>query len=158
MQSRINARDAVCGGLFILIGALFALGALGLDIGTARRMGPGYFPLLLSGVLILLGAVVLFNALRSGGFEGAALRVAWRGMALILPAPIIFGLTVRGLGLAPAIALTAITAALASSSMTLKRAVLVTLAITVFSVLVFSYALGLPYQRFGPWLSPFIGG
>jgi hypothetical protein len=158
MMSRINARDAVCGGLFILIGALFALGALGLDLGTARRMGPGYFPLLLSGVLMLLGAVVLFNALRAGGFEAPALRVAWRGLALILPAPIIFGLTVRGLGLAPAIALTALTAALASSSMTLKRAALVTLAITVFSVAVFSYALGLPYQRFGPWLRPFIGG
>jgi hypothetical protein len=50
------------------------------------------------------------------------------------------------------------TAALASGSMTLRRAALVTLAITVFSVVVFSYALGLPYQRFGPWLRPFIGG
>jgi hypothetical protein len=158
MRSRIDARDALCGLLLIVIGAMFAAGALGLQIGTARRMGPGYFPLVLSGVLMLLGAVVLFNALRAAGQAGPALRIAWRGMALILPAPIIFGLTVRGLGLVPAIALTAMTAALASSSMTLKRAALVSLAITVFSVAVFSYALGLPYQRFGPWLRPFMGG
>jgi hypothetical protein len=158
MRSRINLRDAVCGALFVAIGAVFAAGALGLDIGTARRMGPGYFPLLLSGVLVLLGAVVLLNALRSAGVTPPPLRIAWRGLALILPAPILFGLTVRGLGLAPAIALTAMTAALASANMTLARAALTTLAITAFSVAVFSYALGLPYQRIGPWLRPFLGG
>jgi hypothetical protein len=154
--ARLNRRDALCGALFIALAALFALGALGLETGTARRMGPGYFPLLLSGVLGLLGAVILFNALRSGPGEIGAL--AWRGMAFILPAPILFGLTVRGLGLAPAIALTALVAALASRRMSLPMALLTSAAITAFSVAVFSYALGLPYQRIGPWLAPFLGG
>jgi hypothetical protein len=157
VEARINLRDALCGALFVAIAGFFALGALGLEVGTARRMGPGYFPLLLAGVLALLGAVILANALRARA-AGAFGDIAWRGMAFILPAPILFGLTVRGLGLAPAIALTAFVAALASRRMSLARAALTTAAITAFSVGVFSYALGLPYQRIGPWLRPFLGG
>ncbi len=39
----------------------------------------------------------------------------------------------------------------ASHKMTLGKAILLAAAVTVFSTLVFSYALGLPFQRFGPW-------
>ena len=51
--------------------------SLGLEIGTAFRMGPGYFPLFLAGVLILLGIVILGTATRvegepSGRLPGAA--------------------------------------------------------------------------------------
>ena len=56
------------------------------------RMGPGYFPLVLAIVLVLLGAIVLVQATR---VEGEPIGpVAWRGMLFILPAPIFFGLTV----------------------------------------------------------------
>ena len=73
-------------------------------------------------------------------------------MAFILPAPIFFGLTVRGLGFVPALFLTALIAAFASRRMGLGMALLLSAALTLFSVAVFSYALGLPFQRFGPWL------
>src|SRR5215203_5935728 len=39
----------------MVIGGLFVVGALGLEIGSAFRMGPGYFPLVLAAVLIALG-------------------------------------------------------------------------------------------------------
>ena len=45
-------------------------------------------------------------------------RIAWRGMLFILPAPVFFGLTVRGLGFVPAIFLTAFIASFASIRMT----------------------------------------
>ena len=78
---------------------------------------------------------------------------AWRGLLFILPAPIFFGLTVRGLGFVPAIFLTTVIAGLASLKMRLHWAILLAIAVTIFSTLVFSYALGLPFRRFGPWLS-----
>jgi len=142
--------NLACGAIFIAFGLFFALQSLGLDIGTAFRMGPGFFPLALAVVLILLGAVIVGQALR---VEGEAIgKIAWRGLLLILPAPIFFGLTVRGLGFVPAIFITALIASFASIKMTLVQALLISAVLTVFSTLVFVEALGLPFRLFGPWL------
>lgn len=146
----VDPANAVCGALFVLFGAVFGYQSLELEIGTAFRMGPGYFPLLLSGVLILLGLVVLVQAMRVAGEPVGA--IAWRGMAFILPAPIFFGLTIRGLGFVPALFLTCVIAAFASHRMKPPAALVLAAAVTLFSVIVFSYALGLPFQRFGPWV------
>ncbi|ADY63103.1 MULTISPECIES: tripartite tricarboxylate transporter TctB family protein [Rhizobium/Agrobacterium group] len=146
----IDPAEAACGAIFIGFGAFFALQSFGLDIGTAFRMGPGYFPLVLAIVLILLGAVIFIRATR---VQGDALgAIAWRGIFFILPAPIFFGFTVRGLGFVPALFFSALIAAFASHKMSPLMAVIISAAITVFSVAVFNYGLGLPFQRFGPWL------
>ncbi|YBV97637.1 tripartite tricarboxylate transporter TctB family protein [Phyllobacteriaceae bacterium JZ32] len=146
----INARDGLCAALFIALGAFFALQSFGLELGSAFRMGPGYFPLLLSGLLVILGLVILVQATQ---YEAEPIGpVAWRGILFILPAPIVFGLTIRGLGFVPAVFLTAMTAAFASRRMKPGIALLLAGGLTIFSVIVFSYALGLPFRRFGPWL------
>ncbi len=147
---RIDPTNGLCAAIFIAFGLFFAIQSLGLDIGTAFRMGPGYFPLLLAGVLILLGLVILFQATR---FDSEPVGpLAWRGMLFILPAPIFFGLTVRGLGLVPALFFSALIAAFASHRMKPGVALIVAAGLTLFAAVVFSYALGLPYRRFGPWL------
>ena len=147
---RFDRANALCGAIFIGVGLFFAFQSLSLELGTALRMGPGYFPLFLAGILILLGIVIFIQSLRVDGEPIDPL--AWRGMLYILPAPIIFGLTVRGLGFVPSIFLTALIASFASSRMKPLTALLLSIGLTVFSVAVFSYALGLPFQRFGPWL------
>ncbi|HLQ17565.1 MAG TPA: tripartite tricarboxylate transporter TctB family protein [Tabrizicola sp.] len=151
MKLTIDWTDALAGVLFILFGLLFGVQSLGLEIGTAFRMGPGYFPLVLSGILILLGAAIIASAIHDRGSEGIG-TLAWRGVLFILPAPIFFGLTVRGLGFVPAIFLTTLIAALASFKMRLHWALLLAAGVTVFATVVFSYGLGLPFRRFGPWL------
>lgn len=151
-SASFDRTDAAAGVVFILFGLFFAIQSLGLELGTAFRMGPGYFPLVLSGFLIVFGTLVLLNALSSRIGEGIG-SFAWRGLAFILPAPIFFGLTVRGLGFVPAIFLTTLIAGLASFRMKPHWAVLLAVAVTIFSTLVFSYGLGLPFRRFGPWLS-----
>ena len=147
----IDWTDALAGLLFILFGIIFGVQSFGLEIGTAFRMGPGYFPLVLSGILLLLGAVILARSIHSGNGEAMG-RLAWRGILFILPAPIFFGLTVRGLGFVPAIFLTTLVAALASFRMRLPWALLLAVGVTIFATLVFSYGLGLPFRRIGPWL------
>ncbi|MBP1883883.1 tripartite tricarboxylate transporter TctB family protein [Sinorhizobium mexicanum] len=145
-----DTTNALCGGILTAVGLFFAWQSLGLDLGTAFRMGPGYFPLLLSCVLTLLGVVILVQSARVQGEPMGAIAV--RGMLFILPAPIFFGLTVRGLGFAPAIFLTALIACFASHRMKSHWALAISLVLTVFSVAVFSYGLNLPFERFGPWV------
>ncbi|ANL29377.1 TctB family tripartite tricarboxylate transporter protein [Rhizobium phaseoli] len=145
-----DSTNAICGALFVATGAFFAVQSLSLDLGTALRMGPGYFPLVLACVLVLLGAIIFIQALR---VEGEPVDVfAWRGMLFILPAPVFFGLTVRGLGFAPALFVTAFIACFASRKMNVVFAIILSLLLTIFSVAVFSYGLGLPFERFGPWV------
>jgi hypothetical protein len=146
----IDKKEAAAGGLFIAFGLAFLVLSFGLDRGTALRMGPGYFPLILSGALVLLGAVILANAFRS--VSGPAGTMAWRGILLILPAPVIFGLTVKPLGFVAAVFLATFVAGLASRQFALWKVVVLALAVTLFATLIFSYGLGLPFRRFGPWL------
>lgn len=147
----IDWTDALAGLVFTLFGLLFGVQSLGLEIGTTFRMGPGYFPLVLSALLLLLGGLIVASAIHDRGGEGVG-TLAWRGVFFILPAPIFFGLTVRGLGFVPAIFLTTLIAALASLKMRLPWAIALAAGVTVFATLVFSYGLGLPFRRFGPWL------
>lgn len=148
----IDRTDAAAGVLFILFGLFFGIQSLGLEIGTAFRMGPGYFPLVLAVVLMIFGGLILFNAIKAGKDSPDIGAIAWRGLLFILPAPIFFGLTVRGLGFVPSIFVTTLIAGLASLKMRPGYALLLAVAVTAFSTLVFSYALGLPFRRFGPWL------
>jgi hypothetical protein len=147
----IDRANVLCGAIFIAFGLFFAIKSTGLEIGTAFRMGPGYFPLVLASLLIVLGLVIAVRSVRVAGEPIGAL--AWRGMLFILPTPILFGLTVRGLGFVPSIFLTAFVASFASRRMGVVMALALSAAVTVFCTAVFSYALGLPFQRFGPWLS-----
>ena len=148
---QVDSTNLICGLLFVALGFFFAFQSLQLELGTAFRMGPGYFPLLLSGALVLFGLIILLQAFKA---EGEPIGpIAWRGIFFILPAPIFFGLTVRGLGFVPALFLTAFFASFASSRMKPLTALVLAALLTVFSVAVFSYGLGLPFRRFGPWLN-----
>ena len=105
MGISFDRTNVLCGAIFVAFGAFFAIQALGMEIGTAFRMGPGFFPLGLAGILILLGLIIIIQATRVQGEPVGP--IAWRGALLILPAPIVFGLTVRGLGFVPAVFITA---------------------------------------------------
>jgi len=116
-------------------------------------MGPGYFPLALGGILVLLGLLIVGKGFVSGaGAEGRLGGVPWRALCLIVLAVLFFGLTVRGLGLVPATAVTALLTALASHRTGILAAVAIAAGLTVLCVLVFLLALQLRLPMFGPWL------
>ena len=148
-QVQFDSTNAICGLTFIALGGFFIYQCLNLELGTAFRMGPGYFPMILAVILTVLGVIVLVQATRVKGEPMGPL--ALRGMLFVLPAPVFFGLTVRGLGFVPSLFFTALIAAFASTRMKPGMALVLALAITIFSAAVFSYALGLPFERFGPW-------
>lgn len=145
-----NPKDVLAGLLFIALALLFAAQTRDLPMGTAVRMGPGYFPLLLSGLLGLFGLVVLANGLR---FEGTMPGgVAWRALAVLTIAVVFFGAAVRPLGFVPTLTLSVFVSATASRLFRPGAAALITIAMVVFAWAVFIKGLGLPLSLIGPWL------
>lgn len=145
-----NLKDLTAGLLFVAIAAIFAAGGLGLDFGTPLRLGPGAFPMMLAGLLALLGLIVCIQSFRHPAAH--VVIIPWRGIVLILLAPIIFGLTVRGFGLLVSVALVVAVSAFASRRMSWRLAAVLTVGLTLFCVLVFNVGLGLPVRLFGPWV------
>jgi hypothetical protein len=66
MQMKINAKD-LASGIFLVLVALVGL-YLNQDhsLGSARRMGPGYMPMMVFYIQAALGALVIFFSLFSG--------------------------------------------------------------------------------------------
>ncbi|WP_342641100.1 tripartite tricarboxylate transporter TctB family protein [Rhodoligotrophos ferricapiens] len=147
-----SLRDILAGVIFAGFGLAFAIASLGYDLGTPLRMGPGYFPLVLAVVLIALGLAIAGKALVDVGVEPLG-GIPWRGLVLLLAAPVIFGLTIKGLGLAPSLFVTALMSAFASRRTPLSVAVLLAALLTLFCVLIFVYGLGITVPVFGSWLS-----
>lgn len=147
---KIDRTNAACGAFLMLAGLFFAVQSARLEIGSAFRMGPGYFPLVLAIILIGLGIVVAISAINAES-EGIG-PIAWRGMLFILVAPILFGILLRGFGFLPSIFISALVAGFASTRMKVTYAVLLAAGLTLFATLVFVKGLGLPFRLFGPWL------
>ncbi|WP_199259691.1 tripartite tricarboxylate transporter TctB family protein [Paracoccus binzhouensis] len=152
MSTKPKDKTDIAAGLLLMAAAgFFGWQTMGLEIGSSLRMGPGYFPMVLSALLMLLGAIILLRAFGREDDEPFG-AVAWRGILFILPAPIFFGLTVRGLGFVPALFVTTLIASQASLRMRPLAALVLAGGVTILSTLIFSYGLGLPFRRFGPWL------
>lgn len=146
-----NPRDLAAGALFVAIGAFFALSTtFNLSIGSAFSMGPGYFPVLLGLILIGLGLAIGVTAFTAPAEPLG--QVSWRGAGLVTASIVFFALTVRGLGMAPALGGATILAALSSDRNSLLFAIGLSLCLTAFCILVFIVALRLPYPIIGPWL------
>ena len=114
-------------------------------------MGPGYFPILLGLILIGFGlAIAICGARRIRRRRSGS--VSWRGVGLVTASIVFFALTVRGLGMAPALGGATMLAALSTDRNSPLFAIVLSLCLTAFCILVFVFALRLPYAVIGPWL------
>ena len=108
---KINAKD-VASGLLLIVVAVVGLW-LNQDhtLGTARRMGPGYMPMLVFWIQIGLGAIVLGIGLFNG--PDPLERWAMRELVLVLASLCVFALLLEKGGLFLSIAATVAVAAMA---------------------------------------------
>jgi hypothetical protein len=144
-------KDTLAGLIFVAFGLIFAIGATTYEIGSTLRMGPGYFPLVLGVLLVVLGGVIVAKGFvdAEGGSIGT---VPWRALGLILGGIVFFGLTVRGLGLVPTVFIATLLSAFASHRTGVVSALLIATGLTALCVLVFVVALSLRLPLVGPWL------
>lgn len=95
-----SERDFWSGILFLVVGIGFAVGATNYSMGVAARPGPGYFPLILSCLMAILGAIVLFKSLTIETEDGDKIGpIAWRPLIVVVAAIFVFGLALPRLGM-----------------------------------------------------------
>jgi len=140
---RIRApKDFWSGVMFCGFAVVGILAARGYSLGTAGKMGPGYFPLLLGGVLGMLGAILIGRSLI---LDGEPLpRMHALPLAVIAVAVCLFGVLIEPFGLIAALAVLTLVSAWAGPQFRWNEAVALAAALTAFSIGVFVYALGLP--------------
>ena len=151
MVLNASRNDLASAAMFIAFGSYFALEALRYDFGTPFRMGPGFMPVVLGGILVLLGVAVAIKGLNNPD-EEAAPPWPWRGMALVLGTIIFFAATIRGLGFIPVVLISGFATALSSRRNTILSALVISVGLCVLCMLIFVVGLGLLVPWFGPWL------
>lgn len=112
-------KDFWSGVLFMLIGLGVCWMASGYDFGTSRRMGPGYFPLVLGVLLSLLGGIITVRAFF--GERDPMGRLQIRHALPVLVGTVLFGLMVRPVGILPAIMAMVTVGAIASPRAEMAR-------------------------------------
>lgn len=140
-------KDLLAGLMLIAIGGGAMLMARDYPIGSALRMGPGYFPTVLGAIVAVLGVWVLIQ----GWIKQEPIKRTWSLRALvILPlTALVFGILMEKAGFVPALLVLALMSAFASPEFRLGEQTLLALGLTVLSVGLFIYGLGLPYPLFG---------
>jgi putative tricarboxylic transport membrane protein len=137
-----SPRDFWCGLLFLAIGVTFMVLARDYRMGSAARMGPGYFPIWLGGTLAVLGAAI---AAASLGGQGAPFpRLHLRPLLTILAGIVVFGLALEPLGFVIAVALLIGVSGFADPRPRPREIAGLALFMVAFSVGIFVVLLGLP--------------
>jgi hypothetical protein len=137
-----NAQDFWSGVMFVAFGLFFALyGQANYRFGTAQRMGPGFFPIVLGVILAGLGALVLLQALRAAHRAGTPIRFDVRAVAWVLGSVVGFAFALPTAGLLVSITLLVIVAMLGSHEFRWREALGVCLVMVVIVYLVFSLGL-----------------
>jgi len=151
MQLR-NRQDFWSGVMFIILGLGFAWKADSYSMGTAARMGPGYFPFWLGLVLAILGAIVLLSSLAKTAHETHVDRFDWRIAGLVVGSVVLYALVLQPLGVYLAVFLLVVVSSLASHEFSLKVAIGNAIFLVVFSYLAFIKGLGLIFPLWPSFL------
>ena len=147
-MTRIFRRQDVLGGLLLAaFGVLGLILGAGFEMGSARRMGPGFFPRILCWLLILLGAAVAALGARNRG--DTVQPIGWRPLILVTAAIGAFWLLVDRTGLVAAtMAVVAIGGLAGRDAKPLELGALA-LFMAIAAALLFVYALNLPLPLWG---------
>lgn len=142
---RRNYKDIAGGLLISALGSYVLITAFGFGIGTARRMGAGYYPMLLGAAALGLGLALVSIGWRH---RATAPRIAWKPFLATISGLLAFYLIVGRFGLIPAVWGLVGLASIADDETTLRDGLLLMLAISLLTWLIFSVALGLPIPGF----------
>ena len=139
-------QDFWAGVMLIVIGVTAVVIARNYPFGTSLRMGPGYFPTVLGGILTLFGLWFVVKAFRST----ERIEPGWslRALFVIPVSLVLFGILMTHAGFVPALAVLIFGSALATSEFNLLEVSLLTVGLTLGCVAVFIWGLGLPYPLF----------
>lgn len=149
-----SQRDFVSGVLFSAFGMAFAWGATTYTVGSAARMGPGYFPLMVGILITILGVVITIKSITVKTEDGEPIgRIAWRPLIFIIGSNLIFGVLLVGvrsiglpaMGLIVAIYALTFVASLAGDQFKFKEVLILATILAIGSYVAFELALKLNF-------------
>ncbi len=138
-----NNRDFWAGMMLIAIGAAAIFVSRDYALGSAQRMGPGFFPTALGGIVALFGVCVMVMGLR--GKEKILAVFSPRALVILPLALVLFGVLMERAGFIPALAVLIFGSAAAGREFRFVEVLLLTVFMTALSAVVFIWGLGLSY-------------
>jgi len=147
-----NQRDFGAGIMYMVIGLFFAIMATNYPMGTAAKMGPGYFPFYLGILMFLLGVLVAVKAFGAKAAIESIPKFNWRIMAQITGAVVLYGLLLPRMGFLVAIVVLVFVAASASREFTWKGTAINAAFLVTFTYSVFVLGLKLQFPLLPPFL------
>lgn len=139
----LNKKDFWAGMMLLGIGAAAMFIARDYRFGSALRMGPGFFPSILGGILIAFGVCIMAVGLRSG--EKIQSSLSLRALVMLPLSLVLFGVLIEKAGFLPALAVLVFVSAASGREFKFVEVLLLTALLTVASVALFIWGLGLPY-------------
>jgi hypothetical protein len=143
-----HPKDFFAGLLFIA----FGIGAIVIGsryaLGTAARMGPGYFPRILGMLLIALGGALAVRAMRVSGPSIPAFK--WRPLLIVLLSVVAFGLMLNRAGVVVSTIFLIVAASAASHEFRLRESLIAGVALAALAVGVFVIGLKLQLPIWPP--------
>lgn len=140
-----NQRDFGAGVMYMVIGLFFSIVASNYSMGTAAKMGPGYFPFYLGILMFLLGLLVAVKAFSAKAAIEAIPKFNWKIIAQITGAVVLYGLLLPRLGFLIAVVVLVFVSASASREFTWKGTALNAAFLVTFTYSVFVVGLKLQF-------------
>jgi hypothetical protein len=149
-----NPKDFWAGLVYVAFGVAAIVIALNYPVGSAGRMGPGYFPRALGILLIVLGAILVLRALRLRGTPMSF--PTYKPLLIIIGSVVLFGLVAgpMKLGLVAATIVLILVSSWASDEFWWKEAVISSIILAAFTVAAFAYGLKLQLPVWPTFLAP----
>jgi hypothetical protein len=144
-----NNKNFWAGVMFLVIGAIALYVSRNYRLGTTLRMGPGYFPRVLSGALICFGVYIMIKGLL--GNEKIQGNWSLRALIVLPAATVLYGILMNVAGFLPALVALVLASAAAGREFKVVEVLLLTVFLGLFSVAIFIWGIGLPY----PLIKPF---
>jgi hypothetical protein len=136
------SKDTMAGLFFITVSAIGLYVSSGYRLGTAFQMGPGYFPRLVFGALLVLGIAIAIM-----GLAKHAERMepwAWRPLLALIGGLLVMGFAIQYAGLVAAIVFIVLVTRLAGARLTWPQLAALAAVLTALGSLVFVWALETP--------------
>ncbi len=148
-----DRKDFWSAAMFVVFGVLFMAWSTDYQFGTTQRMGPGYFPTVLGGMLVLLGILVGLPAIKAGAPETHVEKTGWRGLLVILGAVILYAILLPRLGFVAALVVLIIMSSMASDQFAWRPTLISVVVLGISSYLVFVKGLDLQFPVWPPFLT-----
>lgn len=141
---RVN-KDYVAGAIAITSGILATYKSFNYEVGTLTQMGPGFFPLIVGGLLIFCGGLIVLGGIARGNVTVIDGKGDWRGRGLVVLSLISFIVLGKHTGLLPASFALTFISAMADRDNTVKEALVLAVAVCIVAVVVFWWAFDIQF-------------